>query len=261
MSNKVKLSIVILSYNTKDLLRDCLNSLVRVEDELPFEVIVVDNASIDGSVELIEKEFSKVKLLKNGKNLGFARGNNKAQGVVKSKYVLFLNSDTIVKRNTLKETVNYLERNEKIGAVTCKIILPTGELDKDARRSFPTPWVSLTHLVFKLDKVFPKSKLFSLYWYGYKSEDETHEVDVIQGAFFMTRKKGRKTTVLVAWRCAGCWLILLVFATRSSTPMEISSSAWRRTASVRSFATTRSGPRCSRPPDALWKHTGQPTRR
>lgn len=189
MSKKIKLSIVILSYNTKDLLRGCLKSLEKVGYELSFEVIVVDNASVDGSAELVKKDFPKVRLFKNRKNLGFAAGNNKARKVVRGEFVLFLNPDTVVKKNTFKETVKYLKSNKEVGAMTCKIVLPSGELDKDARRSFPTPWVSLTHLVLRLDKLFPKSKLLSRYWYGYKSPNETHEVDVIQGAYFLTRKK------------------------------------------------------------------------
>lgn len=184
-----QLSIIVLSYNTKNLLKDCLKSLEDKKKEVSFEVIVSDNGSEDSSVDMVKRDFKWVKLIENKKNLGFAGGNNSAKNACRGKYILFLNSDTIVKKNTLKKTVEYLKKNKDVGALTCKIVLPNGDLDKDARRSFPTPWVSLTHLVLRLDKLFPKSTLFAKYWYGYISENETHEVDVLQGAYLLTHKK------------------------------------------------------------------------
>lgn len=188
ITEKTELSIVILSFNTKNLLRECLESLQKVKDEASFEVIVVDNSSNDGSADMVSSEFPTVKLIKNASNLGFAAGNNSAQSLCKGELVLFLNSDTLVKKNTLKQTVEYINKKKKIGAITCKIVLPDGSLDKDARRSFPTPWVALTHFS-GLDRLFPKSKVLSKYWYGYMSPDQAHEVDVLQGAYFMTRKE------------------------------------------------------------------------
>ncbi len=186
----LKLSTIILNYNTKDLLNSCLSSLEASED-LSSEIIVVDNASSDGSIELLEKlksEIHNLKVVKNDSNLGFSKGNNSARNYVKGEYVLFLNSDTKVNKDTLKKSVNYLGEHPEVGALTCKIVLPSGELDKDARRAFPTPWVALTHLS-GLDRIFPKSKLFSRYWYGYKDDNEINEVDALQGAYFLTRKK------------------------------------------------------------------------
>ncbi len=189
MKNKnPELSIIILSHNTKDILRDCLQSVEKVRHEVDFEVIVVDNGSTDGSLEMIRSSFLSVTVIENGVNLGFAKGNNQARKKVNGKYVLFLNSDTIVNRGVISETLSYLKNNEKVGAVTCKIILPSGGLDKDARRSFPTPWIALTHFS-GLDRIFPKSKLFAKYWYGYKSPGEIQEVDVLQGAFFMVKRE------------------------------------------------------------------------
>jgi len=185
---QIELSIIILNYNTKKLLSDCLNSLKKVENELNFEVIVCDNGSKDGSIEMIKNSYKNVILVENNANLGFAKGNNTAKKIVKGKYILFLNSDTIVYRDTLLETLNYLKKHKDVGAVTCKLVLPNGKLDKDARRSFPTPFVALTHFSF-LDRIFPTSQLFSKYWYGYIDENIVHEVDVIQGAYFMASKK------------------------------------------------------------------------
>ncbi|OGM20572.1 hypothetical protein A2714_04500 [Candidatus Woesebacteria bacterium RIFCSPHIGHO2_01_FULL_38_9] len=187
---KTKLSIVILSYNTKDLLRSCLLSLEKVSDEVSFEVIISDNGSADGSTQMVEKDFPWVKkIIRNKQNIGFAAGNNKARYFAHGEYILFLNSDTVVYKNTLKEMIYYMDKNLAVGASTCKLVLPNGEPDKDARRSFVTPWTGLVHLFLKLDKIFPNSRLFSQYWYGYISPDATHEVDSLQGAFFLTRKK------------------------------------------------------------------------
>jgi GT2 family glycosyltransferase len=187
---KPKLTVVVLNFNTKDYLRDCLKSLKNARKVIRFEVIIPDNGSTDGSVEMVEKEFPWVKkIVKNKRNLGFAAGNNTALPFVKSKYVLFLNSDTKVPKNTISKTIKYLEAHGDVGALTCKIELPNGQLDKDARRSFITPWIGLTHLYLKLDRIFPHSKLFSQYWYGYLSENKIHEVDALQGAFFLVRKK------------------------------------------------------------------------
>ena len=184
-----KLSIVILSYNTKDLLKNCLNSLGKVKKELAFEIIIPDNGSLDQSAEMVRKNFKEVKLIEIGKNLGFAAGNNQARKYCQGKYVLFLNSDTLIVKNVLRDTVEYLDQNPSVGALSCKLVLPNGIFDKDTRRSFVTPWIGFTHLFLKIDRLFPKSKLFSRYWYGWISPDTLHEVDVIEGAFFLTRKK------------------------------------------------------------------------
>ena len=185
---KPTLSIVIVSFNTKEVLKDCLSSLKRVEDEIKFEVIVSDNGSTDGSVQMVKKDFGWAKLFENKKNLGFSRGNNVVRGKVHGKYILFLNSDTVVYEGTLKKGVEYLEKNKGTGSMTCKILLPNGELDRDTRRSFPTPFVALTHFS-GLDRLFPKSELLAKYWYSYLPEDLEHEVDVVQGAFHLTRRE------------------------------------------------------------------------
>jgi len=138
---------------------------------------------------MIKKDFPKVRVVENSTNLGFAKGNNQARDYVEGEYILFLNSDTIVKKDTLKKTVNYMDEHKEVGALTCKILLPDGKIDKDTRRAFITPAIGLVHLFLKLDRLFPHSKTFAKYWYGYMSEDTQHEVDVIQGAYFLSRKK------------------------------------------------------------------------
>lgn len=187
--NNPVLSIIIVNYNTKKVLADCLDSLKKYINEIDFEVFVSDNGSSDGSIELVKTKYKWVALIENNDNLGFAKANNKAKTEVKGEYILFLNSDTLIHKNTLRETVKYLINNKKIGALTCKIVLPNGDFDKDTRRAFPTPLISFMHFS-GLDRILPKSKLFNKYkyWYDYISEDEMHEVDVLQGAFFLTRK-------------------------------------------------------------------------
>lgn len=186
---KPLVSIVIVSFNTKDLLKDCLHSIEEFSD-VPVEVIISDNGSTDGTIEYLKKFKTKifsVTLLENNSNLGFAKGNNAAKSYANGKYVLFLNPDTILRGNVLSQTVDFLEENKDVAAITPKVVLPNGELDKDTRRTFPTPFVALTHFS-GLDRLFPKSKLFSKYWYGYLREDETHEIEALQGAYFLIKK-------------------------------------------------------------------------
>lgn len=173
-----KLSIIILNYNTKELLSDCLRSLEKVKSELSFEVIVSDNDSTDGSLEMVMKDYPWVRTTK-GPNISFSSGNNRAKGMVKGSYVLLLNSDTIVKPMALSESVNYMEEHADVGALTCKLVLKDGSLDKDVRRRFPTPWISFKRLFLKNGRE---------YWYEDIDENKIHEVKAIQGAFFLTKK-------------------------------------------------------------------------
>lgn len=173
------LSIIVLNHNTKDITVNCLKSIENVKKELDFEVILSDNASTDGSVEAIKNKFGWVKIIE-GPNISFSNGNNRARKIVQGRYILLLNSDTLVHKGTLKKCIEYFEKHENIGALTCKLILPDGSLDKDARRRFPTPWMSFFRLFFNNGRK---------YWYEDIPSNITHEVDAIQGAFFLTSKK------------------------------------------------------------------------
>jgi hypothetical protein len=189
---KPKLSIIILSLNTKDLLRDCLISLNTVKNEVKFEVIVPDNGSTDGSPEMVKKEFPWVKkVIKIGKNIGFAAGNNIVLKNVSTEFVLLLNPDAIVYPNTLKRVLSYLEVNEDVGAATCRVELPDGRLDYSCHRGFPTPWNALAYFS-GLSKLLPKSKLFSGYSATYQDLNQIHEIDALTGAFAMIRTKAGK---------------------------------------------------------------------
>lgn len=176
---KPELSVIILNYNTKELLEDCLNSVKKHMDEVPMEVIVSDNASTDGSPDMIRKKFPWVKLVE-GENEGFSKGNNRARPFVKGEMVLFLNPDTLVHENVFALTVRYLKEHKDVGVVTCKLVLPDGTMDKDIRRRFPTPSMSFNRLILGRTRE---------YYYEYIPESATHEVDAIQGAFFLSWKK------------------------------------------------------------------------
>lgn len=184
------LSIIIVAYNTKDLIRDCLLSLMEAEPFLTkagysMQVIVSDNGS-DDTDEMVKKEFPGALYQKND-NVGFAKGNNIVKHLCTGKYILMLNPDTRVEVDTLPESIRYMETHLDVGAMTCKIVMSDGSLDKDARRSFPTPWVAFTHMS-KLDRLFPTSRLFARYWYGFLPSDQESEVDVLEGAYCFVRR-------------------------------------------------------------------------
>jgi GT2 family glycosyltransferase len=197
VTKKVKLSIIIVNYNTKTLLRQCLDSLM--ENGKPAsrqgrwqvansEIIVVDNGSTDGSTDMVKKRFPRVKLTKNKKNLGYAKANNQAIEKSKGKYILFLNSDTVVPRETIPKLLVYLENNPSVGVVTPKLKLRGGRLDPDCHRGFPTPWAAFCYFT-GLEKIFKKRKLFGQYHQTWKNLNKIHEIDACCGAFLLTRKK------------------------------------------------------------------------
>lgn len=185
----VDLSIIILSYNTKDLLRSCLASVFAYRpQQYRMEVIVCDNASNDGSLEMVKKEFPETIRIQNGQNKGFAGGNNPGIKRSNGRYILLLNSDTQVQKDTLETMISFMDTHEDVGASTCKVLLPSGQIDPACHRGFPTPWASITYLL-KLEKLFPTSLLFGQYHQGYKGFTTSHQVDCIVGAFFMVRRE------------------------------------------------------------------------
>src|SRR3989344_2218145 len=132
------LSIIIVSYNTKELLADCLKSVKIATATIKTEVFVIDNASSDGSAELVSKNYNFVKLVENKQNLGFSKANNIALKKIRSKYVLILNPDTKLMPDTLTKMINFMDSHQKVGVATCRVELANGKLDRDCRRRFPT---------------------------------------------------------------------------------------------------------------------------
>ena len=182
----MKVSVVIVNYNTSEQLKDCLNNLLSQGIEL--EIIVVDNASSDDSVEMVRTNFPNVKLVEAKENKGLAHGSNLGLEVATGDYVLYLGSDAYPEKGVIDGMVEFMDKNINIGISTCKLVLRNGSLDMDAHRGFPTPWASLTHFT-KLNSLFPKSKFFNQYFLGYEDFTRPHEIDLCISHFMMVRKK------------------------------------------------------------------------
>lgn len=183
------LSIVIVSYNTRLLLKNCLLSLRKnLIKSISYEVIVVDNASIDGSAEMVQRDFIDVLLIKNKENLGFTKGNNLGIKKAKGRYILFLNADTVVYEKTIQVVMGFMDKHKEAGVVTCKVLLPDGSLDDSCHRGFPTPWSSFCYFS-GLSKLFPQSRLLGGYSMSYADFTIPHEIDSCSGAFMMVRKQ------------------------------------------------------------------------
>lgn len=185
------ISVVIVSYNTLELTRDCLLSLKVAAKNLKVEIFVVDNKSHDGSAKMVKDEFPQVKLIANAKNLGFSKANNLALKKAKGKYLLILNPDTKVMPDTLVKMFQFMETNKDVAVSTCRVELPDGSLDPDCRRSFPTPWRALCHFS-GLSKLFKGSCIFDQYYMGYENDSRELEIDSCVGAFMMVRGNAAK---------------------------------------------------------------------
>ncbi|MCL5020027.1 MAG: glycosyltransferase family 2 protein [Patescibacteria group bacterium] len=185
----IDLSIIIVNFNTKQLLIDCVKSIVDSSPKVSYEIIVVDNASSDDSVKEFKSLFtaSKFKIIKNEKNEGFSKANNIGIKEARGRYVLFLNSDTVVYPETLETMVKFMDKNEDAGAATCKVLLPNGKLDDASHRGFPTPWNAYWHFS-GVSKLFSKSKLFAGYNLGYLDLNKVHEIDACAGAFMIVKR-------------------------------------------------------------------------
>ena len=183
-----QLSIIIVNYNVKEFIKNLLYSLEKALIELSSEIIIVDNASVDGSVEDIKNKFPNVTLIANNANIGFGKANNQGLEIARGEYILLLNPDTIVKEDTFKNLIEFMQSNPNAGMVTCKVLNPDGTLQLACRRSYPGPWTSFTK-VTGLSRLFPKSKLFARYNLTYLDENEINEVDAISGSFMMLKKE------------------------------------------------------------------------
>ena len=184
--NNYKLSVIIVSWNTVDLLRQCLTSLLEEDSQIPFEVIVVDNASSDGSTEMVKKEFPHVRLIQNTNNAGFSKANNQAVKIAKGEYILLLNSDTIIHNNLIfKEWIAFMDKHPETGASGCRLIFPDGSHqvgDAGYRPSFKT----VLNWAFFLTRVFPHH--FKGLFLSYGKLNHEIAVDWISGAAFLVQK-------------------------------------------------------------------------
>jgi GT2 family glycosyltransferase len=184
----MKLSIVIVNYNVKYYLEQCLDSVLKSVQRLDTEIFVVDNHSSDGSLEYLTPKFPCVRFINNKENAGFSTACNQAIKQTTGEYILLLNPDTVLGENTLVKICRFMDENKQAGAVGVKMLDGFGRFLPESKRGFPSPWNSFTK-IFGLARLFPRSKFFGGYNLRYLDENETHEVKVLAGAFMMLRRE------------------------------------------------------------------------
>jgi O-antigen biosynthesis protein len=184
----MQLSVIIVNYNVKYFLEQCLFSVQKAIAGIAAEVLVVDNASSDGSREYLEQRFNWVRFSWNDENIGFARACNQALKESSGKYILFLNPDTIVPENCFNKCFSFFNDTPGAGAIGIRMLDGSGQFLPESKRSFPSPLTSFYKLG-GLSAIFPKSKTFNRYHLGYLNEHENHEIDVMSGAFMMIQKE------------------------------------------------------------------------
>lgn len=186
--NPVRISVVIVNYNVEYFLEQCLNSVFDALKNVNGEVFVVDNNSIDGSVEMVRTKFPQVNLIANKDNVGFSKANNQAILESKGDYVLLLNPDTVVEEDTLQKCVDFMDAHPEGGGLGVRMIDGKGKFLPESKRGLPTPAVAF-YKIFGLSTIFPKSKRFGQYHLGYLDEYETNEIEILSGAFMFMRKE------------------------------------------------------------------------
>lgn len=182
------LSIIIVNYNVKNLLQQCLDSVGAATENIHTEVFIVDNASTDGSIEFLQPRFPGYRFIANTENAGFARANNQALPLCSGEFVLFLNPDTIVPRDCFQKCIAFMNSHADAGALGVKMRDAGDNFLKESKRGIPGPMTSFWKLT-GIIKLFPRSKIFARYYLGHLSEEETHAVQVLSGAFMFVRKK------------------------------------------------------------------------
>ena len=183
----MKLSVIIVNYNVEYFLEQCINSVLKALAKTSGEVIVVDNCSIDGSVEMVKNKFPQIQLVENKNNTGFAKANNQAISLAKGEYVLLLNPDTVVEEDTFVKCIECMDANQKVGGLGVKMIDGKGEFLPESKRGLPTPWVAF-YKIFGLSSIFKNSRKLGRYHLSYLNKDKNHEVEILSGAFMMLRK-------------------------------------------------------------------------
>lgn len=183
----MKLSVIIVNYNVKFYLEQCLISVARAIEGIDAEVIVYDNHSQDGSEEYLTKAFPWVTFIAGRHNLGFAKANNRAIRQSRGELVLLLNPDTVVGEDTLRRCVDFMDAHPRAGAVGVRMLKTDGTDAMESRRGIPTPMTSLYKMV-GLCAAFPQHRRFGKYYMGYLPWDEPGQIEIVSGAFSMLRK-------------------------------------------------------------------------
>lgn len=186
----MKLSIIIVNYNVKYFLEQCLNSILDSNIAFAYEIFIVDNNSTDNSIGYLKSRFTQenIHYIENSTNPGFSKANNQAILLAKGEYVLLLNPDTVVGENVVTNVCHFMDSNPLSGAVGVKMINGSGRFLPESKRGFPSPWSSFCK-IFGLTSLFPKSHLFGAYNLLYLDENSCHEISILVGAFMMIRKE------------------------------------------------------------------------
>lgn len=192
----MKLSVVIVNYNVKYFLEQCLYSVAKAGTGIEMEVFVVDNNSVDGSVEMLRQKFPAVKVIANTGNTGFSKANNQAIKVSTGEYVLLLNPDTVVEEDTFTKVIGFMDQHPDAGALGVKMIDGAGKFLPESKRGLPTPSVAFFKMT-GLSGLFPRSRLFGRYHLGFLDENKTWTVDVLAGAFMFLRRSVLEKTGLL----------------------------------------------------------------
>jgi GT2 family glycosyltransferase len=183
----MKLSVIIVNYNVKYFLEQALLSVRIASDGIETEVFVVDNNSVDDSVAMVREKFPEVKLIANKDNVGFSKANNQAIALSSGEYILLLNPDTVVEESTFRACIQFMDKHPEAGGLGVKMIDGSGNFLPESKRGFPSPIVAF-YKAFGLSALFPKSKTFNHYHLGYLDNNQTHEIEVLAGAFMFLRK-------------------------------------------------------------------------
>lgn len=184
----MQLSVIILNYNVRYFLEQCILSVQEAIQGLDAEIIVVDNNSPDDSCMMIKERFPEVILLENKENVGFPKGNNMGVEKAKGEYICILNPDTVVAEDTFNKILAFAQTKTDLGIIGCKLIDGTGHFLPESKRGIPMPWVAFTK-VFGLYKMAPASNKFGRYYAGHVTENQTGKVDVLVGAFMVLKKE------------------------------------------------------------------------
>jgi len=185
---KNKLCIIVVNYNVEYFLDQCLDSVYKAANNLAVEIIVVDNNSVDGSVQMIRTKYPECTVIANEENVGFSRANNLAIKASSSEYILLLNPDTVVQEDSLDKIIDFMDAHLEAGGLGVRMIDGKGILLPESKRGLPTPRVAF-YKIFGLSSIFPRSKRFGHYHLGHLSEFETNQIDILSGAFMLLRKK------------------------------------------------------------------------
>jgi GT2 family glycosyltransferase len=185
----MQLSVIILNYNVRYFLEQCVLSVEAALQHIDGEIIVIDNNSADDSCQMMKTRFPDIKLIENKENTGFPKGNNIGEAEAKGEYICILNPDTVVAEDTFTKILNSKLQtpNSKLGIIGCKLIDGKGNFLPESKRGIPTPWVAFTK-IFGLYKIFPKTKLFNQYYWQHLSENQSGNVEILVGAFMLMKR-------------------------------------------------------------------------